>query len=61
MSYTSEMYDAWRKARIKFIKDNPATARALGLTVPSMTDDEQRAAVNAGMTEQDNSTEASDD
>lgn len=38
MSYSSEMYDLWRKARIKFIKDNPATARALGLTVPSMTD-----------------------
>lgn len=53
MSYSSEMYDLWRKARIKFIKDHPATARALGLTVPNMTTDEQRAEVNAGMIEQD--------
>jgi hypothetical protein len=55
MSYSSEMYDLWRKARIKFIKDNPATARALGLIVPTpLTDAEKHAAVNAAINSDEN-------
>lgn len=30
-------YPDWREARIKFMADNPATARALGLTEPPET------------------------
>jgi hypothetical protein len=37
MSYDEEMFKKWREARMKFISDNPATAQALALKVPSPT------------------------
>jgi hypothetical protein len=40
MSYDEEIFKKWREARIKFIADNPATAQALALKVPSPTGDE---------------------
>lgn len=40
MTYDEEMFKKWREARIKFIADNPATARALDLKVPSPTGDD---------------------
>ena len=40
MSYDDDMYQGWRAARLKFIADNPATAKALSLTVPSPTGEE---------------------
>lgn len=44
--YDDEMFKLWREARIKFIADHPATARALSLTVPSPTRDEHIASEN---------------
>ena len=29
-----DMYDAWRDARLRFMRENPATAEALGLKEP---------------------------
>ena len=46
VSYDDEMYKAWRAARIKFIADNPATARALSLKVPSPSGEEHIASEN---------------
>lgn len=40
MNYDEEMFKTWREARVKFITDNPATAQALALKVPSPTGDE---------------------
>lgn len=40
MSCDEEIFKAWREARIKFIADFPATAKALALTVPSPTGDD---------------------
>ena len=40
MSYDEEMFRKWREARVKFISDNPDTAQALSLKVPSPTGDE---------------------
>ena len=40
MTYNEEMFKKWREARLKFIADNPATAKALSLTVPSPTGEE---------------------
>lgn len=37
MSYYEEMFKAWREARIKFITNFPAAAKALALTVPPLT------------------------
>ena len=40
MSYEDDMYKIWRDSRLKFIADNPATAKALDLKAPSPTSDE---------------------
>ena len=31
---SQEMYSAWREARLRFMRENPATAQALGLKAP---------------------------
>jgi hypothetical protein len=31
---TQDMYDAWREARLRFMRENPATAEALSLKEP---------------------------
>lgn len=31
---TQDMYDAWREARLRFMRENPAAAKALGLKEP---------------------------
>ena len=44
MTYEDELYKRWRKARMKFIADNPSTAKALALTIPSPSGDEEHVA-----------------
>ena len=36
--YEQEMFSAWREARLRFMRENPATAQALGLKEPPEDD-----------------------